>query len=215
MVVTIKSKSSKPPPGTTTIATAKLKPYPNNPRDNDAAVDQMCASIDEFGFCVPVLVKGLDVVDGHLRLKAALKMGIAEVPVYDVSHMTAEQVKAFRILVNRSVDWADWDNAKLVDELRSLASGMDDDLARLANMSGFSAAEVNALLYQAPMNLDDLEAQHGTHQDGDIWPEVKISVSPEIKLRFDAIMEVMEGDTELQRFSALLDAVEAGTLQDA
>src|SRR5215469_8338123 len=56
--------------------------YARNPRKNDAAVDRMCSSIREFGFKIPVLARSDgEVVDGHLRLKAARKLGITEVPV--------------------------------------------------------------------------------------------------------------------------------------
>ena len=55
--------------------------YARNPRKNDAAVDRMCSSIREFGFKCPVLARSDgEVVDGHLRLKAARKLGITEVP---------------------------------------------------------------------------------------------------------------------------------------
>ena len=57
----------------------KLVFYARNPRKNDAAVDRMCSSIREFGFKIPVLARsGGEVVDGHLRLKAARKLGITE-----------------------------------------------------------------------------------------------------------------------------------------
>lgn len=60
----------------------RLVPYIRNPRKNDAAVDRMAASIREFGFKISVLARSNDeVVDGHLRLKAAKKLGITEVPV--------------------------------------------------------------------------------------------------------------------------------------
>jgi ParB-like chromosome segregation protein Spo0J len=60
----------------------KLVFYARNPRKNDAAVDRMCSSIREFGFKIPVLARSDgEVVDGHLRLKAARKLGIAEIPV--------------------------------------------------------------------------------------------------------------------------------------
>jgi ParB-like chromosome segregation protein Spo0J len=88
----------------------KLVLYARNPRKNDAAVDRMCASIREFGFKIPVLARSDgEVVDGHLRLKAAKKLGIVEVPVILCDEWTPAQVKAFRIMVNRSVAWADWD----------------------------------------------------------------------------------------------------------
>ena len=54
----------------------RLVEYPRNPRKNDAAVDRMCASIQEFGFAIPVLARSSgEVIDGHLRAKAARKMG--------------------------------------------------------------------------------------------------------------------------------------------
>jgi ParB-like chromosome segregation protein Spo0J len=54
----------------------RFTPYARNPRKNDAAVDRMCASIREFGFKIPVLARSNgNVVDGHLRLKAARKLG--------------------------------------------------------------------------------------------------------------------------------------------
>jgi ParB-like chromosome segregation protein Spo0J len=88
--------------------------YGRNPRKNDAAVDRMCGSIREFGFKIPVLARSNgEVVDGHLRLKAAKKLDIAEVPVILCDEWTQSQVKAFRLMVNRSVAWADWDEELL------------------------------------------------------------------------------------------------------
>jgi ParB-like chromosome segregation protein Spo0J len=60
----------------------RLVEYPRNPRKNDGAVDRMCGSIREFGFKIPCLFRSDgEIVDGHLRLKAARKLGISEVPV--------------------------------------------------------------------------------------------------------------------------------------
>src|SRR5215471_7404583 len=119
----------------------KLVFYARNPRKNDAAVDRMCGSIREFGFKVPVLARSDgEVVDGHLRLKAARKLEIAEVPVILCDEWTPQQVKAFRLMVNRSVTWADWDEELLALELQelnaadfdlSLTGFQDDELARL------------------------------------------------------------------------------------
>ncbi len=96
----------------------RLRPYERNPRKNDAAVDRMCASIQEFGFKIPCLVRGDgEIVDGHLRLKAARRLSIADVPVILCDEWTPAQVKAFRLMVNRSVTWADWDEDLLAQEL--------------------------------------------------------------------------------------------------
>src|SRR6266699_3097383 len=95
--------------------------YVRNPRKNDGAVDRMCASIREFGFKIPVLARSDGgVVDGHLRLKAARKLGINEVPVILCDEWTEQQVKAFRLMVNRSATWADWDEELLALELQEL-----------------------------------------------------------------------------------------------
>src|ERR1017187_437319 len=92
--------------------------YARNPRKNDAAVDRMAASIREFGFKIPVLARSDgEVVDGHLCLKAAKKLGLKEVPVILCDEWTPAQVKAFRLMVNRSVTWAEWDEDLLSLEL--------------------------------------------------------------------------------------------------
>src|SRR6266496_1341554 len=116
--------------------------YIRNPRKNDAAVDRMCASIREFGFKIPVLARSDgEVVDGHLRLKSARKLGIAEVPVILCDEWSEAQVKAFRLMVNRSVTWADWDEELLALEMLEIQeSGFD-----LA-LTGFDINEIDALL---------------------------------------------------------------------
>ncbi|MGD1095886.1 MAG: ParB N-terminal domain-containing protein [Bryobacteraceae bacterium] len=107
----------------------KLVFYARNPRKNDAAVDRMCGSIREFGFKIPCLVRSDgEVVDGHLRLKAARKLGITEIPVILCDEWTPAQVKAFRLMVNRSATWADWDDELLKLELLDLKTS-DYDLA--------------------------------------------------------------------------------------
>src|SRR5262245_59685218 len=100
---------------------SNLTPYIRNPHKNDAAVGKMMASIREFGFAVPVLAKSDGtVVDGHLRLKAAQQLGLNNVPVVLCDHWTESQTKAFRLLVNRSVAWAEWDDELLRLEFEDL-----------------------------------------------------------------------------------------------
>jgi DNA modification methylase len=116
--------------------------YARNPRKNDAAVDRMCSSIREFGFKIPVLARSDgEVVDGHLRLKAAKKLGITEVPVILCDEWTPAQVKAFRLMVNRSVTWADWDEELLALELQEIQE-LDFDLT----LTGFDPGEIDGLL---------------------------------------------------------------------
>src|SRR6266849_10611696 len=102
----------------------------------------MCSSIREFGFKVPVLARSDgEVVDGHLRLKAARKLGITDIPVILCDEWTLAQVKAFRLLVNRSATWADWNDELLTLELQDLQAS-EIDLA----LTGFDAKEIEDLL---------------------------------------------------------------------
>jgi ParB-like chromosome segregation protein Spo0J len=116
--------------------------YARNPRKNDAAVDRMCASIREFGLKLPVLARSdATVIDGHLRLKSARKLGITEIPVILCDEWTDAQVKAFRILVNRSATWAEFDEELLSLELQELAAA-DYNL----ELTGFDPRELEDLL---------------------------------------------------------------------
>jgi DNA modification methylase len=120
----------------------RLITYARNPRKNDQVVDRMCASIREFGFKIPCLVRSNgEVVDGHLRLKAAHQLGITEVPILLCDEWTPAQTKAFRLLVNRSVSWAAWDEQLLALELQEI-QGLDFNL----DLTGFEVAEIDKLL---------------------------------------------------------------------
>jgi DNA modification methylase len=120
----------------------RLIPYARNPRKNDAALDRMCGSIREFGFKIPCLVRSDgEVVDGHLRLKAARKLGITDIPVILCDEWTPAQVKAFRLLVNQSAMWADWDEELLKVELLDLQT-LDFDLS----LTGFDSKELDEYL---------------------------------------------------------------------
>jgi DNA modification methylase len=122
--------------------------YSRNPRKNDAAVDRMCGSIREFGFKIPVLARSDGtVVDGHLRIKAARKLGswpggdTTYIPVILCDEWTDAQVRAFRLMVNRSVTWADWDEELLALELQDLQES-DFDLS----LTGFDPGEIDGIL---------------------------------------------------------------------
>ena len=128
----------------------KLVLYARNPRKNDAAVDRMCGSIREFGFKIPCLVRSDgEVIDGHLRLKAARKLGITDIPVILCDEWTPAQVKAFRLMVNRSATWADWDEELLALELGDLQTS-DYDLA----LTGFDTKEIDDFLLKGAPEED-------------------------------------------------------------
>lgn len=134
-----------------TFKTSFLKEYESNPRKNDHAVDKMAEAIKEFGFRVPIVAKSDGtVVDGHLRLKAARKLGLAEVPVILADDLTELQIKAFRISVNKVADLAEWDTGLLADELKALGeAGFDLDL------TGFDDVELVTFLAGKTDGLTD------------------------------------------------------------
>src|SRR5262245_42454884 len=143
--------------------------YAKNPRKNDAAVDRMVASIREYGFKVPVLARSSgEVVDGHLRLKAARKLGITEVPVILCDEWTEAQVKAFRLMVNRSVSWAEWDTDLLAQELTDL-KGLDFDLS----LTGFDDWEIDDFLSDPDdddrANIAPPVPDNPASRLGDVW----------------------------------------------
>jgi DNA modification methylase len=143
--------------------------YARNPRKNDAVVDRMCSSIREFGFKIPVLARSDgEVVDGHLRLKAAQKLRITEVPVILCDEWSAAQVKAFRLMVNRSVTWAQWDDELLALELQELNEAEFD-----LSLTGFDPKEIDDLLLD-PGDDDQANAapplpENPVSRPGDLW----------------------------------------------
>src|SRR6516164_1759101 len=121
---------------------SEIRPYDNNPRLNDAAVDAVAASIKAFGFRQPIVVDEDDViVVGHTRYKAALKLGIKEVPVHVAVGLSPAQAKAYRLADNQTATMSQWDDDKLPLELAALLE-MDFDL----KLTGFSEDELLRLL---------------------------------------------------------------------
>ncbi len=103
------------------IRTCDLKPYENNPRINEDAVDLVAASIDEFGFKQPIVVdKDLIIIAGHTRWKAAQKLGLETVPCIQADDLTPAQVKAYRLADNKVAEAAQWDLDALQFELEGL-----------------------------------------------------------------------------------------------
>ena len=155
-----------------TFKTDKLIEYARNPRKNDFVVDRMVSCIKEFGFRIPIVAKSDgSVVDGHLRLKAARKMGLEEVPVVIADDLSEAQIKAFRLVANQSANWAEWDEELLRLELLDLKE-MDFDL----DLTGFDMSEVDRPI-QANREIhdddfDESETSENVPQitkQGDLW----------------------------------------------
>ena len=128
---------------------ADLIPYENNPRDNDASVPRVKASIQEFHFQSPILVDPDGVViAGHTRLKAALELGLSEVPVVVVDDLTPEQVRAYRLADNKAGEASEWLDAMLAEEL-AMIEGID------MSEFGFDDGEVDFSNLEAMMGEKD------------------------------------------------------------
>lgn len=105
----------------------EIKPYKNNPRKNDDAVEYVANSIKEFGFKVPVIIdKNNIIVAGHTRVKAAERLGIEEIPCIVADDLTDEQIKAFRLADNKVGEIAEWDLEMLDLELFDIDMDMTD-----------------------------------------------------------------------------------------
>jgi DNA modification methylase len=148
----------------------EIRPYEQNPRDNDSAVDAVARSIREYGFRQPIVVDGDGViVVGHTRWKAAKHLGLEKVPVH-VANLTPEQAKAYRLADNRTAMIAEWNDDLLAIELGELKA-LDIDLGGL----GFSDVEISKLLEPGlevgATDPDDVPAppDEAITKPGDLW----------------------------------------------
>lgn len=108
------------------IKISDLKPYENNPRNNDEAVKYVANSIKEFGFKVPIVIdKDNVIVAGHTRYKASKKLGLKEVPCIIADDLDDEQIKAFRLADNKVSELAEWDFSTLAEELDEIDLDME------------------------------------------------------------------------------------------
>lgn len=132
--------------------TDRLVPYAKNARTHSPEqVAQIAASIAEFGFLNPILVdSGAGIVAGHGRLLAARKLGLAEVPVVVLDHLSETQRRAYIIADNKLALNAGWDEAVLGAELREIdAGGLD------LSLIGFSEEELDAIFANREDGLDN------------------------------------------------------------
>ena len=102
-------------------STKEIKPYENNPRNNNEAVEKVAVSITDYGFRVPIIIDSNNViVAGHTRYKAALKIGCESVPCIVIDDLTPEQIRAYRLVDNKTAEYSSWDFEMLEKELKSL-----------------------------------------------------------------------------------------------
>ena len=155
------------------VAVNSLVPYARNARTHsDAQVAQIAASIAEFGFTNPILTDGArGVIAGHGRLAAARKLALTDVPVIELSHLTAIQKKAYILADNRIAANAGWDEELLKLELVEL-----DEADFNLELMGFDAEEIERLLHgdddNAALTDDDAVPEvtdDAVTKPGDVW----------------------------------------------
>lgn len=150
----------------------RLIPYIRNPRTHDdAQVAQIAASIAEFGWTNPVLVDGENgVIAGHGRLAAARRLGLTEVPVIELGHLSPNQKRAYIIADNKLALAAGWDEELLHLELGDLASNGYD-----LTLTGFSDDELEALLSIQDEESEGEPNSNSADAGGDDIPDAPVN----------------------------------------
>ena len=139
-----------------------LKLDPENPRTHSKTqIGQIAKSIQSFGFGVPVLVDSdYKVICGHGRIEAARRIGLDTVPVVALSHLTAEQARAFQIADNRLTELGGWNEVQLAQTLQALSlQALDFEL----DATGFELPEID-------LKIQGLRIEAGDADDPDDAP---------------------------------------------
>ncbi|MCZ6772727.1 MAG: site-specific DNA-methyltransferase [Proteobacteria bacterium] len=157
---------------------AELKPYARNARThNPKQIQQIAASIREFGFTVPVLIDAEStIIAGHARVEAAKRLGMECVPVIQIDHLTQAQKRAYIIADNRLAELAGWDEELLAVEFKFLT---EIDIEFDVGITGFETAEIDLLIEGVegieaePDPADEIPEPNlerpAVSQPGDMW----------------------------------------------
>jgi DNA modification methylase len=154
----------------------RLKPDPRNPRAHTRRqVKQIARSIETFGFNVPILAdRDNNVIAGHGRVLAGQHIGLAEVPVIRLEHLTPAAALAFRIADNRLAENSCWDEHQLAESLKELSgAGLNFDIEAI----GFDMGEIDFRIesLQGPVaetedaSDNPLPAGPPVSRPGDLW----------------------------------------------
>lgn len=150
------------------IETGTLNEYVNNPRNNEEAIEAVAASIQEFGFKVPLVIdKNNIIIAGHTRKKAAELLGLEKVPCIVADDLTPEQIKAYRLADNKTAELAEWDFEKLEQELAELTAFDVDMTAFGFDESLFDTATAEEDNFDVEEEIEAITVP--VTQDGDIW----------------------------------------------
>lgn len=163
------------PKGAECLAINTLKPNPLNARTHSKKqIQQIAASIEEFGFVNPVLIDGEgNIIAGHGRVEAAKLLKLKDVPVLRIEHMSEDQKRAYVIADNQLALNAGWDEDLLAQELQGLV-----DIGFDVELTGFDMGDIDKLIGSLDIGGDADEADEGeldpddgpsVTQPGDVW----------------------------------------------
>tara|TARA_R100000935_G_scaffold54898_1_gene84307 strand:+ start:414 stop:1685 length:1272 start_codon:yes stop_codon:yes gene_type:complete len=161
----------------TDVKLEDITPYHDNPRVNEDAIKVVKKSLAEFGFQQPlVLDKENVIIVGHTRFAAAKELGFEEVPCFIADNLTDDKIKAYRIMDNKSAEYASWNYGLLTKEITDLLE-LDYDL----EFTGFTDVELEDMGFD--MNLEAFVEEPQSEEDeipeiseaepvsklGDVW----------------------------------------------
>lgn len=139
------------------VALSDLHPSAHRSRrSRPEHVARLAASIADLGFTAPILVCESEIVDGHVRVEAAARLGLERVPAIEVSHLSPVEVRKLRLALNRTAELGEWDLAQLRSEIVDLTE-LEVDLGS----TGFSVQEIDIILL-------DGDEEDGDEGDGEI-----------------------------------------------
>lgn len=145
-----------------------IKPYDNNPRINDRAVDAVAASIKQFGWNQPIVVDRNNVIiAGHTRYRAALTLGIKQIPV-KTAELTNEQATAYRIADNKTAELSSWDSERL-----SVEMGDIHDI----DMRDFGFTDNDIFDFDTSDQIDDTDSHSQPPTESDDEQEKRIIIT--------------------------------------
>ena len=171
------------------MALDKLKPYDKNARKHqEADLSTIKASISEFGMSDPIGVWGKDnvIVEGHGRYLACKELGIEQVPVIHLDHLTDEQRRAYALAHNKTAEMSEWDFDLLGDELADI---LDIDMSDFGfDLSEDEEEETEVIEDEIPEEVESIAKQ------GDIWQLGRHRLMCGDSTSIDDVEKLMDGN---------------------
>ena len=160
----------------------KIGPYQNNPRENEGAIEDTAMSIEQYGWRQPIVVdKDGVIIAGDTRYRAALRLGLSEVPVHVARDLSEAQIKAYRLADNKTGEKATWEPDLLSLEFESLENEYNFDL----DLTGFDKHEIDEIKQISDNELGSKSGEIQSEGLGKSKTKVKVVLSPDVLSTFE------------------------------